>query len=77
VIAVKEPGMSHMSFSDVPLLSAFGDRAKETEATRCLHDLGGVVISFFDRFMENGSSRSKDFLTQRNPDITVMAYGPR
>jgi hypothetical protein len=47
-VKVKESGMTHMSYSDVPFIAAFDDRPREVEAARCLHHLTAAVLTFFN-----------------------------
>jgi hypothetical protein len=68
--------MTHMSYSDVPRLSAFGNGAKEEDATRCLKDLSGVVVSFFARTFLSHSQSGDDLQSSRYPAIAVRTYGP-
>jgi hypothetical protein len=77
LLDVTETGMNHMSYSDVPLLSAFDDKAKEQEAIKCLKDLSSIVISFFNRTLESNPEPATDFLTNQYPAITVKTYGPQ
>jgi hypothetical protein len=75
MIDVTEAGMDHMSYSDVPLLSAFGNSAKEEVAIRCFKDLASVAVAFFDRPLTPFPSREPifaraSFHLSRSPPMT-------
>lgn len=50
-VKVKESGMTHMSYSDVPFISAFDDKPRKVQAVRCLHHLTAAVLSFFNEYV--------------------------
>ena len=77
VVGVTEAGMSHMGYSDVPLLAAFGDKAKEEQSLQCLKDLGGVVANFFIRALDSSPEQGTGLRPNQYPAITVTTYGPR
>ena len=76
VVEVTETGMSHMSFSDVPLLAAFRSKAKEEEALRCLKELGDVVLAFFKVTLKAPSEPATDLRANHYPAIQVATYDP-
>ena len=67
--------MTHMSYSDIPILSSYESQSKEEHAVRCLTDLNKIVVSFFNRTLGSHPTSAADISANELPSITVTTYG--
>jgi dienelactone hydrolase len=77
LIEVPEAGMTHMSYSDIPILSSYESQPKEEHAVQCLTGLNKIVVSFFNRTLGSHSTSAADVSANDLPSITVTTYGPQ
>jgi dienelactone hydrolase len=75
LVEVREAGMSHMSYSDIPTLSIYDDQSKEEQAVQCLTDLDNFVVSFFNRTLPSHSTSAAAMPANDLPSITITTYG--
>lgn len=75
LVEVDEAGMTHMSYSDIPILSIYDSQSKEEQAVQCLTDLNNIVVSFFNRMLRSQSTSAAEIPTSDLPSITVTTYG--
>jgi dienelactone hydrolase len=75
LVEISEAGMTHMSYSDIPLLSAYDSQSKQQQALQCLTDLNGVILSFFGRMLDSYSTSSPDVAGSGAPSLSVTTYG--
>ena len=59
-IRLKTPGISHLSFTDMPTLQAIGDTAKTTHAVLAMRLTRLYVRAFFDKTLRGDNATILD-----------------
>ena len=73
-VIIKASGISHDSFTDVPLLESAADPAAEATALHCLSLTVDVTLAFFDQYLKGEKHRLLDRIHESEREVSVRHY---
>lgn len=77
-ISVTTPGMTHMGFSDEPLIEAAGDSGKTRHARLALRIINTYSRAFFDKILRGQTETALDHPAKGDSAfVTIERFGPR
>ena len=77
-ITLTTPGMTHMSFSDEPLIEAAGDSGKMSNAQLALRIINTYSRAFFDKTLRGQTGTALDHPAKgESAFLTIERFGPR
>ena len=77
-ITLTTPGMTHMSFSDEPLIEAAGDSGKMSNAQLALRIINTYSRAFFDKTLRGQTGTALDHPAKGGSAfVTIERFGPR
>jgi platelet-activating factor acetylhydrolase isoform II len=77
-ITLTTPGVTHMSFSDEPLIAAAGDSGKMSNALLALRIINTYSRAFFDKTLRGQAGTALDHPAERGSAfVTIERFGPR
>lgn len=77
-ITLKTPGVTHMSFSDEPLIEAAGDPVRTTNALLALRIINSYSRAFFDKTLRGRTTTALDCAAGADSAlVTIECFGPK
>jgi len=73
IISINRKGFSHLSFTDIPLLSAIATGKDTRDPTTNLEMVNGFNLVFFEAVLKQEQQALETLLVQHQKDVTIRA----
>ena len=75
-VIIDTPGITHRSFSDLPLLAASGDPATARDSLRNFQIVVAYTRAFFDKYLKGRKDSLLEQKSSVDPKVRVDVFGP-